>query len=103
MLKPHLALAQYQHRIREILKPNSGENFEGQLAHKFLDYLRRLNGAYASRRDMLRHTHAYDKGPSTADKALGVLIANGDVEETKVGRKTLLRIAPENEDGDLPE
>lgn len=103
MLKPHFALAQYQHRIREILKPNSGENFEGQLAQKFLDYLSRLNGGYASRRDMLRDTHAYDKGPSTADRALSVLIANGDVEETKVGRKTLLRIAPENEDGDPPD
>ena len=93
-LKPHFELARYQTRIRSILKPNPGENFEAQLAHKFLDYLSRLKGGYTTRRDLYRATHAYDKGPSTADRALAVLIANGDVEETKSGRKTLLRIAP---------
>jgi hypothetical protein len=101
-LKPHFELAKYQHRIRAILKPNPGENFEGQLAHKFLNYLTRLKGGYASCRDMYRQTHAYDKGPSTADRALDILIANGDVEETKVGKKRLVRIALESESGDIP-
>jgi hypothetical protein len=94
---PHLELIRYQTRIREILKPNPGENFEARLAHKFLSYLARKNGAFVSRRELLRNTHAYDLGPSIADRALAVLVANGDVETVTTGRIKLLRLASEKE------
>jgi hypothetical protein len=86
-LGPHYELAQYQHRIREFLKPNPGENFEGQLAHKFKQYLERYHGRFVDRRSMFRDTHAYDKGLSTADRALDMMIANGDVAKTMEGKR----------------
>jgi hypothetical protein len=97
-LGPHFQLAKYQHRIREILKPNPGENFEARLAHKFLDYLARHGGKFVSRREMYRHTRAYDLGPSIADRALSVLQANGDVEITKVGKQVIVRLISDFED-----
>jgi hypothetical protein len=91
LLGPARELARYQTNIRRILKPNTGENFEARLAYKFLDYLDRYAGRYVSRRDMFRDTHAYDLGPSTAERALSILEANGEVQSTKVGRKVLVR------------
>lgn len=93
-MAPHIELALYQTRIRAILKPNPGENFEGQLAHKFLEYLGRHRG-FVTRRELFRATHAYDKGPTTADRAINTLVANGDVHEVKSGRQTFLRLASE--------
>jgi hypothetical protein len=46
MLEPAREFIRYQTNIRRILKPNPGENFEAQLAIKFLDYLERHNGRY---------------------------------------------------------
>jgi hypothetical protein len=97
-LKPHHAFAEYQARIRTILKPNPGENFEAQLAHKFLDFLKRNRGAIVTRRQLFHATRAYDKGPSTADRALGMLIANGDVVEASLGKAKALRLAFEAEE-----
>jgi hypothetical protein len=91
MLGPARELAKYQTKIRKILKPNPGENFEARLAHKFLAYLERHPGRFVSCRDMYHETHAYDLGPSTADRAVNILEANGDVETTKIGRKRLIR------------
>jgi hypothetical protein len=92
MLGPARELARYQTSIRKILRPNPGENYEARLAHKFLNYLARHGGKYVSRRKMFQDTRAYDLGPSTAEKALSVLQANGDVATTKVGRKVLVRL-----------
>jgi hypothetical protein len=91
------AFSLYQHRIRAILQPNPGENFEAQLAHKFLQYLGRKNGHYVSRRELFRQTRAYDKGPTIAERALSTLAANGDVIETKVGKAVLVRLATDLE------
>jgi hypothetical protein len=91
MLGPARELVRYLTNIRKVLKPNPGENFEARLAHKFLDYLDRHNGKFVSTRDMFRDTRAYDLGPSTADRALSILAANGEVEITKIGRKQLAR------------
>jgi hypothetical protein len=90
-LAPHIEFALYQTRIRTILKPNPGENFEGQVAHKFLDYLGH-HPSFITRRELFRATHAYDKGPSIADRALNILVVNGDVVQTKSGQ-TFLRLA----------
>ena len=90
-LKPHLELARYQHRIRHLVKPNSGETPEGQIAHKILDNVKSAEGKNVDKRELLHRIHAYDKGPSVADRALAVLIANGEIIETKIGRKRFLR------------
>ena len=90
-LGPAREFVRYQTNIRRLLQPNPGENPEGKLAHKFLEYLKRFDGKYVSRRTMLRDTRAYDLGPSTADRALAVLHANGDIAITDKGRQQLVR------------
>jgi hypothetical protein len=102
-LGPARELVRYQTNIRKVLRPNPGENFEARLAHKFLDYLSR-QGGFVSRRDMYRHTNAYDLGPSTADRALSILHANGEIEICKTGKKEFVRLAVESDEtgGDKP-
>ena len=98
MLGPARELARYQTNIRRVLRPNPGENFEGRLAHKFLDYLSRHGGRFVSRRQMFRDTRAYDLGPSIADRALSILHANGEVEISKIGRQEVVRRILESDD-----
>lgn len=95
-LPPARAFAEYQVRVRTLLRPNPGENFEARAAFKFLAYLQRHapDGQWVTRRQMLRDTRAYELGPSICDKALAILVYNGDLEELKDGRKSLLRIVP---------
>lgn len=100
-LDPHLALTRYQTRIREILKPNSGENYEGRLANKFLNYLGRNKGAYVARRKLFHDCRAHDLGLSVAERALSTLVANGDVQEVTVGKAKLVRLILENDNDDL--
>lgn len=95
-MEPHIEFAGYQARIRMILQPNPGENFEAQLQHKFLTYLRTHPG-FITRRELFYATHAYDKGLSIAEKALFQLIENTDVIKTKLGKKTLIRLALDSE------
>lgn len=89
-LGPARAFAEYQTRIRRLLKPNAGENVEGKVALKILSYLDRYNGKYVSKRTMLQQISAYRLGPSVADRALSVLHANREIEITK-GRPDLVR------------
>ena len=95
-LAPAHAFAEYQARVRTLLKPNPGENFEARAAFKFLAYLQRYapEGQWISKRQMLRDTRAYQLGPSVCDKALAILIFNGELEEVRDGRKSLVRIVP---------
>jgi Bifunctional DNA primase/polymerase, N-terminal/Primase C terminal 1 (PriCT-1) len=92
-LAPARAFAEYQARIRTLLRPNPGENFEARAAFKFLAYLQRHapEGQWVSKRQMLKDTRAYELGPSVCDRALGILVYNGDLEEFKDGRKSFLR------------
>lgn len=100
-LSPHLEFVLYQHRVRELLKPNTGVSLEGKLAHKMLTYLERLGGRFVSQRTMFHNIRAYDFGPSVADRALSVLHANGEVELQKAGRQKLIRRVLPPEDFDL--
>lgn len=96
-LEPHVALLGYQTRMRIVLKPNPGENFEAQLTHKFLNYLQTHPG-FVPRRKLFRDTNAYDKGLSVADRALDMLIATNDVVQVKMGRQQqLVRLALDSE------
>ena len=95
-LGPALAFAQNQARIRTLLRPNSGETFEGRIAFKFLAWLERYGpeGQWLSKRKMFKDCRAYDIGPTTSDRALSVLVFNGDIEEHRAGRKSLVRLVP---------
>jgi hypothetical protein len=97
-LGPAWELARYQTRIRCLLQPNRGKNFEGMLAHKILAYLARFDGKFVPRRQMLKAIRAYDLGPSIAERALAVLIANGDVATTTVGKMALVRLVTADEE-----
>jgi hypothetical protein len=102
-LGPARELARYQTRIRRVLKPNPGENFEGKIAYKILDYLSQYQGRFVSKRAMLRSIHAYRVGPSVAERALSVLHANGDIDIQKSGREVLVRLVPEHSNEPVPE
>lgn len=94
-LGPAREFARYQTRIRRLLKPNAGENFEARIALKILDYLDGRKGKWVSKRTMLRDINAYRLGPSIAERALCVLLANDDIEFRKDGREQLVRMAVE--------
>jgi hypothetical protein len=95
-LAPARAFAEYQKRIRRLLKPNEGENLEGKIALKILAYLKRYEGKYVAKRKLLMDIGAYRSGPSVAERALSVLHANGDIEITKT-RPVLVRLLIEDE------
>ena len=97
-LGPAWELARYQTRIRSLLRPNTGKNFEAMLAHKMLAYLARFDGKYVGRRQMLKAIRAYDLGPSIADRALNILVSNGDVKIAKVGKMELVGLVTSNEE-----
>jgi hypothetical protein len=88
----------YQTKIRKLLQPNPGKNFEAIVAHKILDYLGRFHGRFVKRREMFRAIHAYEYGPSTAERALTMLDANGDVVIQKVGKQTFIRLVSDQEE-----
>jgi hypothetical protein len=94
-LGPAFELARYQARIRGVLKPNPGKTFEGQLYHKFFEFLtaNTSNGEWIPRRELFRLTHSYEIGLPVANKTVDAMVANDDVEEIvlhgKVGRRNV--------------
>lgn len=81
-LSPAWELARYQSRVRILLQPNPGKNFEAKIALKILAYLQRHapDGQWMNVRKMFRNTHAYEYGPSIADRALSAMCFSGAVE-----------------------
>lgn len=97
-LAPAREFARYQTRIRRLLKPNPGENFEGKIAFKILDVLDQHKGKFVSKRELFHAIHYNRYGPSVADRAYCILLANDEIEETKIGRvKLVRRAAPEGQ------
>jgi len=78
-----VALAKYQTRLELLLKPNSGQNEDGKLSNKFMNYLRRHgpNGEWLSEHKMLNNTNAFDYG-IRCDKVLISLAYNGEIERS---------------------
>lgn len=97
-LGPAREFIKYQTKLRKLLQPNPGKNFEAIVAHKILAYLGRFHGQFVRRREMFRAIHAYEYGPSTADRALTMLDANGDVETQKVGKQFFVRLLSDQEE-----
>lgn len=81
-LGPAFELARYQARVRGILKPNPGKTFEGQLYHKFFEFLtmHTSDGSWIPRRELFHRTCSYEIGLPVANKTLDAMIANDDVE-----------------------
>lgn len=100
-LAPAYEFAQYQKRVRRLLKPNEGENVEGKVTLKILAYLKRYNGKYVTRRKLLNDIGASRYGLSIADRALSIMNANGDIEITKKKRPVLVRLLLEEENDDV--
>jgi hypothetical protein len=97
-LGPAKALLEYQTRVRTLLQPNPGRTLEGELAHKFLNYLKRMKpGEWVTKRAMFNAINAYRIGPAVADRTLRSLIFAGEVESVPQGRQTLVRLDTEKE------
>jgi len=101
-LAPHWELARYQQRVREVLAPNPGRNFDAQAAFKILGYLKRhADGSkYISWRDILRGTHVSELfGPSVADRVIKSMVFNEEVDKMAIkpekgGKEKLLYRLP---------
>jgi hypothetical protein len=89
-LNPSWELARYQTRVRVLLQPNRGQNFEAKIALKVLSYLGRHapDGRYMKLRQVLRDTRAYDYGPSVVERAVKAMRFGGALEEAfaRLGR-----------------
>lgn len=102
-LEPAWELARYQQRVRVVLQPNPGRNFEAMAAHKIMAYLQRhADGEkWLEWRAVCRGTHIAEFGPSVADRAMNSLVFIGEIERVamrppKGGReKVLIRQAME--------
>jgi hypothetical protein len=98
-LAPALALANYEQRIRKMLKPNEGENLEAKITLKIDAYLDRYDGDFVSKRKLLHDVGAYRYAPSNAERALKIMEANGDIEMTPK-RPYMIRKLNMNGDGE---
>jgi hypothetical protein len=103
-LGPAWELARYQTRVRTLLQPNCGKNFEAKIALKILGYLNRHapEGAYLVLRHVLRATHAYEYGPSIVERAINAMRFGGAIEENaatvgKGQKQRLIRLIVEGQ------
>jgi len=81
-LGPHLALAKYQMKVREVLKPNPGENPDAQCAISIMEWLRQHapTGEWVRRRDLSRGINSHRVGPGVFNRSLMNLQMNDDIE-----------------------
>lgn len=102
-LGPAWELARYQQRVRLVLQPNPGRNFEAMAAYKILTYLKQhADGEkWLAWRDVCRRTHVAEFGPSVADRAMNGLVFAGEIDQTAIKppkggkEKILVRLARE--------
>jgi hypothetical protein len=102
-LEPAWELARYQQRVRLVLQPNPGRNFDGIVAHKIMNYLKlHTDGEkWLGWREVYRATHVMDFGSSVAERSMNALVFAGEIERTTIrppkgGKETvLIRLARE--------
>jgi hypothetical protein len=77
-------MARYQARVRLLLKPNAGKNFEAQVAAKILNYLNRHapEGGWMVQRQVLNATNANDYGPSVVNRAIDAMAFSGSIQQS---------------------
>jgi hypothetical protein len=96
----------YQERVRALLQPNPGKNYDAQVAHKILTHLQTHapDRKFLKLRDVLKATKAYDCGPIIWERVVAALTFNGDIEVNEItpvkGPKVkLIRLTEEPEWG----
>jgi hypothetical protein len=94
-LEPVLPFVQYQANTRKVLQPNPGENVDGILAAKFLNYIERYGakGEWLDVRTMLREVHSYRYGVGN-QRVLDGLDRAGEIDQHGrgvAGQKQLIR------------
>jgi hypothetical protein len=96
MLGPAYALTKYQVRVRALLRPNPGENPDARISFTIRNWLTEHgpNGEWIKRRDLFNAIHAARLGPGVFDRAIRSMTFNGELEEEKQGRTTVVRLAP---------
>ncbi len=106
-LDPAWELARYQSRVRMLLQPNPGKNFEARFALKLLAYLNRHapDGQWVSCRKALKDVRAYDVGPSVVERAMNAMRFGGVIELMesiggKGQKQRLIRLVGGASDGD---
>jgi len=88
-LEPAWELARYQRRVRGLLQPNPGRNFDAMAAHKIMAYLAQhsVGDKWLACRDLIRATHVVKEfGPSVVSRALSALASAGEIEEASIPR-----------------
>jgi hypothetical protein len=105
-LEPVIPFVVYQSDARKVLQPNAGENVDGILASKFLNYIERhgAHGEWLEVRTLLRHTRAYDFGVGY-QRVLDGLAHGGEIDQHGrgvKGQKHLVRrsAVPKSDEGD---
>jgi hypothetical protein len=104
-LEPAWELARYQTRVRALLRPNEGRNFEAIAAIKILNWLKanRDGEKWFPQNTVTRATHVKEYGPSIVQRAISGLVFCGDIEEAQVKPKSggptkrLIRLPVESE------
>jgi hypothetical protein len=81
-LKPALAFAEAQCKVRQLLRPNMGRNQGGEVSQKITDYLEKYapDGKWIRLRELLQRTHAARYGLDMVNRTLNALSLCGEIE-----------------------
>jgi hypothetical protein len=95
-LEPFWHLARYQMQVRQLFKPNEGENFDAIVCNKIIAYLKRHVGKWVKWRDVYQLTRIMvSYGMPTCERALFAMAKAGLVQTmrsapTHGGRETIM-------------
>jgi hypothetical protein len=92
-LEPARAFAEYQHRVRMLLKPNVGENTDARCAATIINWLDAHTETWVGQRVLYRAIHADRYGPFAFERAISALAMCGEIEATKQGKRWIVRRA----------
>jgi bifunctional DNA primase/polymerase-like protein len=79
-LTPALVFADYQYRVRHVLRPNPGENPLAKCVNKILNILREAYPEKTGNRDLERRGHKARVGPRHWDDAIRYLVQDGQIK-----------------------
>jgi hypothetical protein len=79
-LTPARAFAEYQLRVRGVLRANPGENLDARCAFAILELLKK-HQKFIKQRDVYNAIHASRFGPGAFKRAVDALVYNEDIEQ----------------------
>jgi hypothetical protein len=84
--------ADYQSRVRRILRPNPGENQDAKCAFAVISHLqdRYHDGVWAVKRNLYKAIHGERFGPGVFDRAIANLECNEQIKTSKQGKQKLV-------------